>query len=130
MHGVSCNFLPNPYFRAFEHGKNKVLKKTTAKIARCIMQLVYVCTSNIRNLWNVFVKPKDPRELAHLGLARTFVQVRAEAKLAWIMPSAAESLKKIALLRINKLGHINCMPDLALIQKLRARSIPYQSSRR
>ena len=66
---------------------------------------------------NDFVKPKDPRELAHLGLAsnfrasesrsqacldyaersrksqRTFVQVRAEAKPAWIMPSAAESLK-------------------------------------
>ena len=42
---------------------------------------------------NVFVKPKDPRELAHLGLARTFVQVRAEAKLAWIMPNAAESRK-------------------------------------
>ena len=60
---------------------------------------------------------------------RTFVQVRAEAKLAWIMPSAAESLKKIALLRTNKLGHINGMPDLALIQKLRARSIPYQSKR-
>ena len=43
---------------------------------------------------NVFDKPKDPRELAHLGLARTFVQVRAEAKLAWIMPSAAETLKE------------------------------------
>ena len=48
---------------------------------------------------NVFVKPKDPRELAHLGLARTFVQVRAEAKLAWIMPNAAESRKANALLR-------------------------------
>ena len=43
---------------------------------------------------NVFVKPKDPRELAHLGLARTFVQVRAEGKLVFTMPSAAESLKK------------------------------------
>ena len=43
---------------------------------------------------NVFVKPKDPRELAHLGLARTFVQVRAEGKLVFTMPSAAESLKR------------------------------------
>ena len=32
-------------------------------------------------------------------MARTFVQVRAEAKLAWIMPSAAESRKANALLR-------------------------------
>ena len=37
----------------------------------------------------VFVKPKDPRELAHLGLARTFVQVRAEGKLVFTMPNAA-----------------------------------------
>ena len=42
---------------------------------------------------NVFDKPKDPRELAHLGLARTFVQVRAEGKLIFTMPSAAESRK-------------------------------------
>ena len=42
---------------------------------------------------NVFDKPIDPRELAHLGLARTFVQVRAEAKLAWIMPNTAESVE-------------------------------------
>ena len=27
-------------------------------------------------------------------MARTFVQVIAEAKLAWIMPNAAESLKE------------------------------------
>ena len=70
---------------------------------------------------NDFVKPKDPRELAHLGLAsnfrasesrgktcfhyaersrksqRTFVQVRAEGKLVFTMPSAAESLKNALL---------------------------------
>ena len=42
---------------------------------------------------NVFDKPIDPRELAHLGLARTFVQVRAEGKLVFTLPSAAESRK-------------------------------------
>ena len=39
----------------------------------------------------------------------TFVQVRAEAKLAWIMPNAAESLKeKNALLRMYVGRIVNC----------------------
>ena len=49
-----------------------------------------------RTFKNVFVKPKVPRELAHLDLARTFVQVRAEGKLVFTMPNAAESLKELS----------------------------------
>ena len=56
-----------------------------------------------RNRWflfgsqyeNDFVKPDEQSQTClSFDMARTFVQVRAEAKLAWIMPSAAESLKE------------------------------------
>ena len=41
---------------------------------------------------NVFVKPEDHRELARFGLARIFVQARAEHKACLIvMPSADEN---------------------------------------
>ena len=44
---------------------------------------------------NVFVKPDEQSQTClSFAMARTFVQVRAEAKLAWIMPNAAESLKE------------------------------------
>ena len=50
---------------------------------------------------NDFVKPNEQSQTClSFAMARTFVQVRAEAKLAWIVPNAAESLKaKNALLR-------------------------------
>ena len=59
---------------------------------------------------NVFVKPKKTQEsLLTWAWRATFVQVRAEAKLAWIMPNAAESLKeKNALLRMYVGRKVNC----------------------
>ena len=42
-----------------------------------------------------FHKPDEQSQTClSFAMARAFVQVRAEAKLAWIMPSAAESLKE------------------------------------
>ena len=44
---------------------------------------------------NDFVKPNEQSQTClSFAMARTFVQVRAEAKQAWLLPNAAESLKE------------------------------------
>ena len=52
------------------------------------------------------------------AMARTFVQVRAEAKLAWIMPSAAESLKEKRTFKNKKISLKNkSLSDIFLMYR-------------
>ena len=92
---------PSQYF--LDTVRQNIEGKITLEEVRRLVDQYYTAKEglqqeNVGAKWeenkNDFVKPKDSRELAHLSLARTFVQERAEAKLAWNMPSAAESLKE------------------------------------
>ena len=60
-------------------------------------------------------------------MARAFVQVRAEAKLAWIMPNAAESLKekKRTFKKYNPILKISCY-EQETISRPCGQSTPYQ----
>ena len=55
----------------------------------------YTPVGQARKMKNVFVEPDEQSQAClSFAMARTFVQVRAEDKLARIMPNAAESLKE------------------------------------